>query len=235
MIKIRAFRAIDDYDACKKFAEGHANVLRDYGVTKVTSANYEWIHDPEVYVVTVEDSINDSIIGGERIHIKSGNTVLPIESAVGVVDDKIFRLVSDYCLDGVTAELCGLWNSKQIAGKGISTVLTKVGVSLAYLASIKNLFVLCAPYTVKMCEDSGFEIETSIGNKGTFYYPKIDLIATALILQNTESLLNKEFTFNKDIMFFIKNPISEFLHITPKNDLIPIQIDISINETQPIK
>ena len=54
MLKIRAFKAVDDLESCKRFAEGHANVLRDYGVTKVTSSKNDWFFNPEVYVVLVE-------------------------------------------------------------------------------------------------------------------------------------------------------------------------------------
>ena len=55
MLSIRVFRAIDDLKSCEKFAEGHANVLKDYGVTKVTSARTDWFFNPGVYVVLVED------------------------------------------------------------------------------------------------------------------------------------------------------------------------------------
>lgn len=34
----------------------------------------------------------------------------------------------------------------------------------------------------------GYNIETSIGNEGTFYYPKLDLLATSMILQDVDTL-----------------------------------------------
>jgi len=38
MFTFKAFRAIDEPEICDQFIEGHANVLKEYGVTKVTSS-----------------------------------------------------------------------------------------------------------------------------------------------------------------------------------------------------
>lgn len=220
-------------DACRLFAEGHSNVLKDYGVTKVTSSNYDWMHNPDVYVVLVQDASTGEVVGGERIHIKGPNTIpLPIESAVGIVEEKIYNLVSDYAQKGITAELCGLWNARKIAGQGISILLTKLGVALANKIQVQNLFVLCAPYTVKMCQNAGFEIETSIGNQGTFYYPKLDLIATSLIIKDLKNLPSAEEEFRKQIIDFIHTSSGSTIHITPKGDKIDIHYSISIQPQQ---
>ena len=53
-IKMRAFKAIDDLEACKKFAIGHRQVLESYGVPKVTSSNDQWFFDDGVFVLVVE-------------------------------------------------------------------------------------------------------------------------------------------------------------------------------------
>ena len=53
---------------------------------------------------------------------------------------------------------------------------------------LDSLFGLCAPYTVKMAQSVGYEIEYGIGNNGTFYYPKLDLLATVLILRDLKNL-----------------------------------------------
>ncbi len=233
MIKISTFRAIDDLASCTLFAEGHSNVLKDYGVTKVTSSNYDWMHNPDVYVVLVQDVESNEVVGGERIHIKGANSIpLPIESAVGIVEDKIYDLILNYAHKGTTAELCGLWNAKKIAGKGISVLLTKLGVALANMLNVDNLFVLCAPYTVKMCQDAGFEIETSIGNQGTFYYPKLDLIATSLIITDLKNLPFAHNAFKEEIFSFINTPSAKTIHTTQNNETLDIQYSISIPHIQ---
>jgi hypothetical protein len=231
MIRIRAFRAIDEMKACLLFIEGHANVLRDYGVTKVTSSNHDWMRDPNVYVVTVEDGETGEIHGGERIHIKGQDSIfLPIENAVGVVDTRIYSLIAAYKHKGSTAELCGLWNSKKIAGQGISILLTKMGVALANLIAIEKLFVLCAPYTVKMCQNAGFEIETSIGNNGTFYYPKLDLIATSLVIEDMKNLSKADESFRKEILHFIDHPEDKMQLHTTKNEIMEIEYSLSLKK-----
>ncbi len=207
MLKIRVFRAIDDLESCERFAEGHANVLRDYGVTKVTSSKNDWFYNPGVYVVLVETKDGSTVVGGERIHIVEQGHKLPIEEAISVVEDKIYGLVASYADKKVTGELCGLWNAKAIAGRGVSILLTKIGVALANQLSMDSLFVLCAPYTVAMCQASGFEIETSIGNKGTFIYPKLDLVATALVVKDVDSLNKADEKFRKEIRTYIENPV----------------------------
>jgi hypothetical protein len=207
MLKVRIFRAIDDLESCKLFAEGHANVLRDYGVTKVTSAKNDWFYNPNVYVVMVETEDGSEVVGGERIHLVGSGIPLPIEEAVSIVESRIFALVASYADGKRTGELCGLWNARSIAGRGVSILLTKLGVALAHILNMDSLFVLCAPYTVAMCENAGFQIETSIGNRGTFVYPKLDLVATALVVKDM-TLATANPIFRREIFSYIEKPVN---------------------------
>jgi hypothetical protein len=187
------------------------------------------MNDPDVYVVIVENLVTKEVLGGERIHIKGKNNIyLPIENAVGVVDTRIYDLILAYTTRGTTAELCGLWNARKIAGQGISTLLTKLGVALAKIIAVDKLFVLCAPHTVKMCQDAGFKIETSIGNNGTFYYPKLDLIATSLIIDDMNALTNASPRNLEEIVQFIQNPESLFQLQTPLDQPVQIKYSLSI-------
>ncbi|MES2382533.1 MAG: hypothetical protein V4538_15910 [Bacteroidota bacterium] len=212
MLRIRAFRAIDDEATCELFAEGHKNVLLDYGITKVTTSNKSWFYNPGVYVVIIESEDGKTIFGGERIHIANDYAPLPLEDAIKVVDERVLNLVNEYKSYG-TGELCGLWNSKYIAGRGLSQILTKVGVSLARQLALKSLFVLCAPYTVKMCQMAGFEIEDKIGKNGTFNYPKLDLVATALKIENLSDLSSADPKFLDDINSMVGKPNQNIIHV----------------------
>lgn len=203
MLKVRTFKATEDLDSCVKFAEGHANVLKDYGITKVTSSRNDWFHNPGVYVVLVEDDETGEVVGGERIHFANNVQPLPIEDAISIVDKAIHPLVASYADQKLTGELCGLWNARSIAGMGVSYFLTKLGVAIAHRLGMDSLFVLCAPYTVSMCQDAGFSIETSIGNKGTFVYPKLDLIATALVVKDMHNLSPGNPEYAEQIFQFI--------------------------------
>lgn len=226
MLGIRVFKAVDDLEHCRKFAEGHANVLRDYGVSKVTSAKTEWFNNPGVYVVLVEDQQTGDVVGGERIHVVHPGYTLPIQDAIEIVETRIHALVDSYADGKITGEICGLWNAKSIAGKGVSILLTKIGVAIARKIGMDSLFVLCAPYTVQMCEDCGFEIETSIGNNGRFVYPKLDLIATALVVKDLHNI-SKNAAFYHEILSFFDSPISKAVVLGNKGET-EIEYNITI-------
>ena len=229
MHRVRVFRAIDDLGSCQKFAEGHLNVLLDYGITKVTTTKSDWFFNPDVYVVLIESEDGSKTYGGERIHICNDSAKLPAEDAVSIVDTGIYDLVGRYRANGLTGELCGLWNSKEIAGKGYSVLLTKIGVALAKMLGIDSLFVLCAPYTVSMCQNVGFEIEESIGNQGTFYYPKLDLIATLLIVKDIVNLPGADETFRQRILDLTGEPVQVASETGPQGDF-QIQYDLRVKK-----
>ncbi|HET7818468.1 MAG TPA: hypothetical protein VFL70_04120 [Bacteroidia bacterium] len=192
MVRIRAFRAINDTLSCEKFAEGHRQVLISYGINQVTSSKLDWLSNPEVYVILVESLIDGEILGGTRIHVANHTHPLPMEEALGKMDEKVYTLVKQYSSRG-TGELCGLWTTRETSGKGISILLTEAGVAEAGIAlaqqlKLNSIFVLCAPWTVAMAKNAGFIIEDSVGDKGTFPYPKPDLLATLLTIHDIETL-----------------------------------------------
>ncbi|MXV14384.1 hypothetical protein [Hufsiella ginkgonis] len=188
VVRLRAFRATDDPAACALFVEGHTHVLTNIGVTKVTSNKHEWTRNPAAFVLIVESLDGEKVYGGARVHVAGGTEPLPVEQATGALDPSIFDLVYQHARHG-TGEICGLWNSREIAGYGIGSIfLTRAAVAISTQIGLQSLFALCAPYTVKMAESVGYGIETSIGNEGTFYYPKLDLLATTMILKDVATL-----------------------------------------------
>jgi hypothetical protein len=187
-IRLRAFQAVNEPDTCELFVKGHTDVLANIGVTKVTSSQHEWMKDPAVFVIVVESLLSQEVYGGARVHVSSGTNLLPIESATKNMDASVLQLISGYARQG-TGEVCGLWNSPYLAGYGIgSPLLIRAGVAISTQIGIKSLFALCAPYTVKAVANCGMVLEDSIGNKGTFYYPKLDLVATAMVLKDVAEL-----------------------------------------------
>jgi len=205
-VRLRTFRAIDDPESCDLFLEGHAQVLSSIGITKVTSSKHEWTKDPAVFVIVVESLIEKKIFGGIRVHVAGGSEPLPIEQATGAMDPGIFDLVWRCAHEG-TGEICGLWNSGEIAGYGIGTTfLIRAAVSICNQIGIQTLFALCAPYTVKSVACVGMELESSIGNNGTFYYPKLDLIATTMLLKDVPTL-NKAYDEDRRAIFKIREEL----------------------------
>ena len=157
-------------------------------MTKVTSANVEWRDDPHTYLIVAEAPDTGKILGGGRIQVRSQMTPMPMEPAIAILDERIYAFV-DAIGNYNVAEFCGLWNSKEIAGYGVgSIILGQVGVAISPALGITSLMALCSPATLRNCQRVGFEIVRQIGNNGTLYYPKEDLVATALLIEDLEKL-----------------------------------------------
>jgi len=224
MYRIRVFRATQDPLSCELFADGQDGVLKDFGIEKVTSSDRSWINDPNVYVFLVESKDGKEIFGGSRIHKKLGDHPLPVEDAVGYMDPKIYDLVAKDAPLGA-GELCGLWNTKKARGTGVSQALTKAsiakaGVTIANLIDINVLWVLCAPYTVKMVEKAGFKQIHDVGDNGVFPYPKDDLPATVLRLADADVLSSAEDKNRKEILDLRSKPQQNKIERGPKGELI---------------
>lgn len=187
-LRIRAFRAPDDIEACKKFIVGHRRVLEIFGISNITTNTEAWMHSRSIFVVVVETMDGEKLYGGARIQIADGITPLPIETATYKMDPRIKDIVRHHAQNGA-AELSGLWNSKEVAGLGIGSFFP-IRASLVALEQIgiESLFFLCSPLTVRFNKWVGSRILTELGNNGTFYYPKLDLLATAAVLENAIDL-----------------------------------------------
>lgn len=217
---IRAFRAIDDKEASMKFVEGHRRVLEFVGVTEVTSSSSEWIDNPNVYVILIESGDRTKVHGGARLHIKDATTKLPLEEATVELDEKICELVEKQIING-TGEICGLWNSLEVAGYGIgSTYAIRSAICIMPMIKMKTCFALCSPYTARIASDYGFKIETSIGKNGTFYYPKIDLLATVVFLNNSYEISNGSPSELMIIDNLRKNPNSQSMEVGKKGEVL---------------
>ena len=187
-LRLRAYRAIDEPETCELFIKGHTAVLTSIGVTKVTSSKNGWAKNPAVFVIIVESKDGKTVHGGARVHVAGGSEPLPIEQATGTMDPGIYKLVWEFSKQG-TGEICGLWNSQELAGYGIGTpLLIRTLIAISSQIGLQSLFALCAPYTVKPVVNCGMVLLDNVGNHGTFYYPKLDLIATAMILKDVSDL-----------------------------------------------
>jgi hypothetical protein len=190
-IIISVFKAITNLELCKEFITGHREVLASYNIPKITSEKNDWLHNPDVYVLVVKN-LEGEIVGGARIHVKSVEYLLPIELAFSKKHTDFNQWMKGF--EGTRiGEMCGLWNAKVIAGSGVSLLLTrsimaKSGIVIANQLKLDSLLCLCAPWTVNLVKEFGFNIALNIGNKGTYAYPKPDLRATVMFIKDTETL-----------------------------------------------
>ena len=226
-VRLRAFRAIDEPETCQLFIDGHTHVLTSIGVTKVTSSKNEWTKNPAAFVMIVESMDGKRVYGGARVHVAGGSEPLPIEQATGAMDKGIFDLVWKFAQHG-TGELCGLWNSREIAGHGIGCIfLIRTGVAVAHQIGLTSLFALCAPYTIKPVEAVGMQLEGSIGNDGTFYYPKLDLVATTMLLKDVATMNHAEVEDKEAVMRIRENPTVIRTEVLRRKEIV-IHYDVKI-------
>lgn len=230
MIKIRAFRAINEMDTCQEYLKGHMQVLIDYNVMKITSYNQSWTTNPSVYVLVAESELTGKMVGGIRVEVTKGNIPLPIETAIGNLDKRIYDIVQKYGIEGGVGELCGLWNSKEVKGVGISFFLTRAAISIINQINFKTLIGICAEYTLKMFSDVGFEIDKSLGNNGEFFYPDERYITRALGILNAETL-NSACPYDKKIILDLRaNPQQTRIENGTKGP-VEIKYDLIIKDT----
>ena len=220
MIRIRAFKATDDIDTCQKFAEGHHSVLKNYGIPVIASADTSWFNNPNIIVIVVEDIVTGEVLGGAKIQIACKGSELPFAISLGKQDKKILDIVKMYP-ENTLGELCGLWNAKELAGKGFSILLTrectaKASVVVAEHLKLKSLVVLCAPWTVEMVKNVGFQVENTVGDNGAFHYPKPDLLATLLRVIDIKTLTTAK-PIERDSIFDLRaNPRQKRIESGPK-------------------
>lgn len=228
MIRIRAFRAIDDSKACDAYVNEHMEILKVFGITKITTANNSWTKNPNVYVILAEDYKTGQPYGGARIQLYDKENPLPIVTAVKDFDPSVIPLVEECQQNGGTAEICGLWNSRHVAGMGIGTLfLSRAGVALAAQLPISTMFVLCGEHTIGITMEKGFVVEERLGNRGTFYYPKQDLVATAAIMKDIENLSDAREDDRNLILGLRKDLAQTKTERGPKGDL-QIKYDLQL-------
>lgn len=224
MMRIRAFRAIEDLETCRKYSEGHSKVLSAINVRNVSGTDEAWFSNPGIFGIIVESIDRQKVYGGAKIQIHSENYPLPIEEAIGDLDPNIHKLVKEKSKEG-TGELCGLWNSREVAGMGIGSIIlvracvARAGVVIAEKLKLNSLFAFCASYTLPMAQRTGFEIEESIGNKGTFAYPKPDLLAYVTILNDVKKLNQAKPVEKKHIMDLREHPFQKKIERGPKGQI----------------
>lgn len=227
---IRAFRAMDDIPSCEKYVDGHSKVLRIYGITMITSAKVMWFSDPDTYVIMVESENGEKTFGGARIQVASGTYPLPIEDALTKFDKNVHGFVKDH-IPGGTGELCGLWNSREVAGLGIGSIyLSRIGVALAMQLKLNTLYALCAPATVKNANRVGFLVDERLGDKGTFFYPKEGLVATAVLLQDVQTIANADIDEREKIIELNNTPIIQKNEISPRGQELAIDYNLLIKK-----
>jgi hypothetical protein len=232
MIRIRTFCPVDEEAVCLEYIEGHRMVLEDYGILNVTSYNKDWISNPHAYGVIAE--VDGMLVGGIRVEVADGIHRLPVETAVGKIDPKVFDLVRKHRLNGGTGELCGLWNSKKVAGQGISVLLVRAAISVINQLKFRTLLGICAEYSLPMFSRVGFIIDTSLGDHGNFEYPTSEYQANVVGILNAENLSTST-PFDRERMLYLRaNPKMLITETGPKGEIV-IDYNLLIPHIRPVE
>lgn len=223
---IKIFKASDNLEECKRFMRGHSDVLKEFGISKLTSADEEWFYHKNTYVITVDSLETGEMVGGIRAQIADRILPLPMEKAISEKDSRVFKLVENL-IDGGTGEICGLWNSRKIKGFGLSTILMKSIIVILPQLNLSTFLGLCAPWTFQTLKDCGYTVIKSLGNSGTFYYPKEDLVATAIMIKDTNKLLDASSEF-KDWIFDLRESLKQVRIDKPNKIPLELHFDLEI-------
>jgi len=233
-VKINVFRADERPDDCMRYVEGHRKVLEAYGVTQVTSANLDWMYEPYTYIISVDSAEDKKMLGGARIQLASGTLPLPIETAIDKLDERIYDFVKSKAAFR-TAEFCGLWNSREVAGYGIGSIfLGRVGVAIASQLRLGSLFAFASQATYKNCVKVGFRVLTDLGINGTFYYPKENLLATALVIEDLDVLAGADEVDRNRILDLREHPLQVAVEKGPKGE-IEVDYDLRLSQASIVK
>ncbi len=228
MYKVTTFKAIDNPILCDQYIEGHITVLKEYGVPMVTSGKPIWNTNPNVYCIVAKRIDNNKMIGGIRLQIADGITPLPVEEAISPLDKGIHEMVKKYFDEGV-GELCGLWNSKEVAGVGISFVLVRAAISIVNQLQFKTLMGICAEYSLQMFTNVGFVIDRSLGENGEFPYPTDEYITRVLGIMNAYTL-ETAYPYDKERMLGLRTKLIQQREEVGKKGVFNVHYDLNIKK-----
>ncbi|HNK83732.1 MAG TPA: hypothetical protein PKL41_00905 [Flavobacteriales bacterium] len=158
---------------------GHARVLENIGVYLALGMDYSWCTDPRSVVVVAEHAYF-GVVGGVRLDIARPGSPLAMERLLFSMDPAIRASLS--LLEPLgNAEICGLWNSDHMAGRGIPSLLTAAALSIAPTLGLHSVVSLSASYSTKYLANCGFEFMTNLGREGSFEFPIPGIHSNAML------------------------------------------------------
>ena len=110
-----------------------------------------------------------------------------------------------------------------------SVFLSRASVALVEQIGLNNLLALCAPYTVRPAKVFGYSVVEEIGNNGTFYYPKLDLLATFMVMKDAIGMPDAIDAERDKVLELRKNPLL-IVQETTKVAEVEIAYDLKLHE-----
>lgn len=174
---INSYKAVDNAIELANYLNGHDKVLRDFGITNLGNDII-----PKLPLMRVNNKINfftaenidEHIVdGGARVHLYNNNYLFP--SVEFLSNARSIDISQDRMLEhtkGNTAEICGIWNSKRVAGYQLSNDLLKSSLALCISLKVEKVFMLVGESQKELLESIGFEIDEGLFERGEIALPK---------------------------------------------------------------
>ncbi len=174
-LELLTFRAIDAPETCMQFTKRHHAVLREFGVT-LLNENEDWIENPNIYVVSLVNKEDKTILGGCKLQMYDGVNPLPLEAVAKKYDPGILK----YCEMGV-GEACSLFLDPVIRSKEHIDLIANKIIEVGRSISIQKILALFSPKSITMGYRMGFEKMKHIGEQGVLPYPDPTLCSHFMI------------------------------------------------------
>lgn len=186
-ISLEIFRSKLDVDSSLKFFRGHVDVLNDIGVHSIASSKPVWVGSETS--VLIGFSLDETMVAGARIQISSNVRNLPVFEALRDLEYNWSLYESTLPSQPVIGELCGLWSSRAARENGIGAIhLVRTAVAVSRVLDLSALVSLCAQYTLPVAKHVGFKQRVELGGSQGFPYPREDMRAYTMHLDDLESL-----------------------------------------------
>ena len=199
-IWIHAFRPKDNLGLCHEFQCDQKRIFeKQFESGKISSLDESWMEDENVYLICAFCKEEKTLLGGFRIHIYNEAHSLPIETAIGLEEPRIYELVEELGVKGVV-ELCALWISSRGIKAGLKAFdLIRGVISVCHQLNIENVLSLAGPNSRRFTQYYNAIQYEDFGQEGIFYYPtpKVKCVVTNVPISN---VFQKVPLFEKNIL-----------------------------------
>lgn len=179
-------RSVDHPDVAAQYAVAQQAILKQFGVSGVTSAQQAWQSDPNTYMFIAKDELTGEMVAGMRLDKESDNKTIPMSEALTAVSAE-FRDVVDNLKPLGVAEGCGWWVKEGYSGLGLPGILLRAGVSVSPYLGINYIVGFPHQHTKPIMSKFGFIAVDVIGDNGSFIYPD-DRYRSTVVELNTRTL-----------------------------------------------
>jgi hypothetical protein len=199
-------KAINDFDLCRRFSEGHRKLLENHNVD-LGPIDTGWYTDKNVFILVVKDNLNDEILGGSKLVVSDGNGNLPMEKLLSEDYPNLSDLLLNLSSKGIV-EISSLWNSRSIAGWGLgSEQLIKASIVVSSFLNVDRVVTFCSPFVTRFAESYGFKPLENFGENGAIPFPDNRWMSTINVLYDINEMRFADYLCRSEIFDLKLNPI----------------------------